>query len=391
MEKQNKIAIKQNLIREQNEYEEMERKEKINKMNLKRLEIREKNQELMDKKKFETQNKIDNKSKSVERLMISKDLENQRIIKINNEKYNMVLNHIDDLKKLDRKKRDDTSKLLDEKSKKIDNFKKNREINNEKNNKIKEIISNNRREFELEFKPIYHYKKIDDNTMESIRRRFPENNIINNILIKNKLIEEEEKRLEEEKKENWKKRQKEIEEREASFQKKNKNKLIGTLNQTFKDSKKYKKIDDNDFYNTNNFINTNKINYYNSAQDFYTSNQKKEYNNLNKNNQINNLDNNENVDYNKLEDKEILIRELLNEYHIKLNNELYEFIESEEKKEKERINLYHNTSINKKEELKQQLAEERLNSTNMIKKLIEDNDKKYQEFENELKTKFNFL
>ena len=124
MEKQNKIAIKQNLIREQNEYEEMERLQKINKMNLKRLEIREKNQELMDKKKFETQNKIDNKSKSVERLMISKDLENQRIIKINNEKYNMVLNHIDDLKKLDRKKRDDTSKLLDEKSKKIDNIKK---------------------------------------------------------------------------------------------------------------------------------------------------------------------------------------------------------------------------------------------------------------------------
>ena len=76
------------------------------------------------------------------------------------------------------------------------------------------------------------------------------------------------------------------------------------------------------------------------------------------------------IDYNKFGDKEILIRELLTKFRIKLNNELYEFIDSEEKKEKERINVYHNTTINKKEEIKQQLDEERANSTEMVKNFL---------------------
>ena len=85
----------------------------------------------------------------------------------------------------------------------------------------------------------------------------------------------------------------------------------------------------------------------------------------------NNMNCDENsIDYNKLGDKEILIRELLTKFRIKLNNELYEFIDSEEKKEKERINVYHNTTINKKEEIKQQLDEERANSTEMVKNFL---------------------
>ena len=43
------------------------------------------------------------------------------------------------------------------------------------------------------------------------------------------------------------------------------------------------------------------------------------------------------IDYNKFGDKEILIRELLTKFRIKLNNELYEFIDSEEKKKKREL------------------------------------------------------
>ncbi len=113
---------------------------------------------------------------------------------------------------------------------------------------------------------------------------------------------------------------------------------------------------------------------------------------MNQNNKINNnILTDDNIDYNKLGDKEILIRELLNSYRIKLNNELYEFIDSEEQKEKQRIYLYHNTSINKKEELKEHLAKERVDSTIRINEFIEENDKKYKEFEDELKKKYNLL
>ena len=194
---------------------------------------------------------------------------------------------------------------------------------------------------------------------------------------------------------------------------KNKKKFSSTLSQTFKDSEKYKKIDDGDFFNTNNFIGTKQNNnskYYNTSQEFYKPNQKEMNENNNKlninnrNNNINNnnnnynnnmnsnkddIINNENIDYNKLEDKEILIRELLNDYKLKLNNELFNFIESEEKKEKERIIIYHNTSINKKEEIKKQLAEERANSAMMISQKTEENERKYKEFENEIRQKFN--
>ena len=51
----------------------------------------------------------------------------------------------------------------------------------------------------------------------------------------------------------------------------NNKKFRGTLSQTFKDSKKYKKLDDKDFFNTRNFLNNNG-HYYNSAQRFNNSN-----------------------------------------------------------------------------------------------------------------------
>ena len=224
----------------------------------------------------------------------------------------------------------------------------------------------------------------------AIKNKFPENGKINDILEQLRVIEEEEKQEKQRKKEKIRQKQKLLDKKygrginsiRESYGKNKK--FVGTLSQTFKDSNKYKKIDGKDFFNTRNFIGDN--NYYNSAQGFYHSNDQIN-NDININNNMYNNENN--IDYNKLEDKEILIRELLNEYKLKLNKELYEFIDSEEKKEKERINLYHNTTINRKEEVKQHLDEERANSSQMINKFIEEKEKKLKEFENELKIKYN--
>ena len=67
-------------------------------MNLKRLEARQINEEMLNKKQFETLNKMNNKTKSVEEILILKEKDNDKVIQINNVKYNNVLNEVKILK-----------------------------------------------------------------------------------------------------------------------------------------------------------------------------------------------------------------------------------------------------------------------------------------------------
>ena len=256
-------------------------------------------------------------------------------IQIKQDKNNNVLEKAKDIKVSDKKKREETSKLLKEKYEKIDKFKEDRIIKNEIQARIKERLNNNRREYELEFKQIYHNKKVDDKIVDKIKNKF-KNNKINEILKQLKIIEEEEKQEKERKKAKLRQKQKQKEENMYGRNSQSRGKSVvenrkfrGTLNQTFSDSKKYKKFDDKEFFKTNNFIDNS--HYYNSAQGFYHSNQMNNTNNqfnnnmfTNVNNNMNNNENNNVNDYNELEPKEILIREILNEYRIKINKEMYE-------------------------------------------------------------------
>ena len=82
--------------------------------------------------------------------------------------------------------------LLENKSKKIDYFKEKKILENEKNNINKEIINNKRREFELEFKSLFHDKKVDDRLKKKITEFFPNNNELINIVEKIENLEHEE-------------------------------------------------------------------------------------------------------------------------------------------------------------------------------------------------------
>ena len=88
---------------------------------------------------------------------------------------------------------------------------------------------------------------------------------------------------------------------------------------------------------------------------------------------------------NEVDDKEILILDKLNEYKIKLNTELFYTLGLEEKKEEERIKMYNNAATNKKEQIKILIQEEREKSNNLIKNLLEINEKKAKEYEFELR------
>ena len=83
-----------------------------------------------------------------------KEIENKKIIDKNNIKYNKVINDYKFKKELDKKRREEYSDLLKQKSEKIDNSMKYKNLKNEQNIRIKEKIGNNRREFGLEYKPI---------------------------------------------------------------------------------------------------------------------------------------------------------------------------------------------------------------------------------------------
>ena len=250
--------------------------------------------------------------------------------------------------------------LLQKKSDKIDNFKQQKILENEKNNMNKEILNNKRREFELQFKPIFHDKKIDKYLTEKITEFFPNNNELINIVEKIKKLEHEEQM------EKMKKRAKSNKLYEIKYGNKNKN-LIRSK------TPERKKVQNNYIKPNINFIST--------------INQKRKYNY-----QFNNYNNNSNNktyssqnNFNKVDDKEILILDKLNEYKIKLNKELTEAIELEAKKEEERIKMYNNMPINKKEQTKIIIQEERKKSNDLIKNLLENNEKKAKEYEYELR------
>ena len=332
--KQENIKIRKEEIKKMNEYDEIEKNERMMKLKLRQLNAQENNFKLIEEKNYKINKKIKDKAKSVENMLKIKQKENEKNILENKNKYNKVLNEYNIIKKIDKQKREEMAILLQEKSDKIDLFKQNKILENEKNAINKEIVNNYRREFELKFKKLYHEKKLDDEIENKILEIFPNNNKLINIVEQIKKYEHEEH----------------INKRNKEHKKK--------LKEKDKDKEK------NTFYNENNQINTN-------------------------NNYQNNLNNNDiNINNDNYNDKEILILDSLNEFKINLNKELYEVIELEENNEKKRIELLNKCPQNKKEEIMSIIKEERKKFNEHIKKIIEENENKCQEYEIELKNKF---
>lgn len=371
-DKQDRIALKQEELQKIKEIEEIKRLREIEEKKLKRIEVQEKNQEMLDQKISNTLSKIKNKAKSVEELMKLKDEENQRLIEEHREKYDQVLKVNHNNKIIDKKKREEMSDLLSQKRNKIREYEAKKRLTHDLNYKNQEILNEKRREFELNFEPFFHNKKlekIDENFIAKIQREFPDNLQLQNILFQLRKVQEEERIQKEKRQQKLKDKYMQMDDqymygkRPSSARSTKRGKLNNTLTQTFKDSNRYKLIEERELYNTNKFNNNNNV--------------------TNKN------EGNEKIDYNKMEDIEILIKEKLNEFKIKQSDELTSFMEAEEKKEKERIELYNNTSINNKEEVKLQLEKERQESLQKINELLEKNENDFKEYENQLRKKYN--
>ena len=377
-DKQDRIALKQEELQKIKEIEEIKRLREIKEKKLKRIEVQEKNQEMLDQKINNTLSKIKNKAKSVEELMKLKDEKNQKMIEEHREKYDQVLKVNYNNKIIDKKRREEMSDLLSQKRNKIREYEARKRLTNDLNYKNQEILNEKRREFELNFEPFFHNKKIekiDENFIAKIQREFPDNLQLQNILFQLRKVQEEERIQKEKKQKKLKDKYMQMDDqymygkRPLSTRSTKRGKFNNTLTQTFKDSNRYKLIEERELYNNNKFNNNN--------------------NNAINKNERNVLINNEKADFNKMEDIEILIQEKLNEFKIKQSNELASFMEAEEKKEKERIELYNNTSINNKEEVKLQLEKEREESLKKISDLFEKNENDYKEFENQLRKKYN--
>ena len=345
-----------------NEYEELERKEKIMQLEMRRIKAQENNFKRVKKKEYETEKKMKERANNVQKVLKIKEKENLENIKKNQEKYDNVIKEHLYLVIMDKMKRDDMAVLLENKSKKIDYFKEKKILENEKNNINKEIINNKRREFELEFKSLFHDKKVDDRLKKKITEFFPNNNELINIVEKIENLEHEEIMQKK------KKREKSNKLYEKKYGNKDKNIIRNKTPQKIKS--KNNAFDENNFFMNTLNQNLNDKNNYNN------------FNDINKNTYYS-----QQKDYNNVDDKEILIMDKLNEFKIQINKELVDLISLEEKKEEERIKLYSNTPINKKEEIMSIINEERKKSNNFIKNIIANNENKINEYENELRKK----
>ena len=294
-DKQNRIALKQEELQNMKEIEEINKMKQIEEKRLKRIDVNEKNQEMLDKKIADTIKKINDKTKSVENLMRLKDEENQKKIEEHREKYDLVQKEIQNMKLIDKKRREEMSDLLNQKRHKIREYEVRKWITNDLNYKNQEILSEKRREFEFNFEPFFHNKKlekIDENFIAKIQREFPDNLQLQNILFQVKKLQEEERIQKEKRQRKLKEKYMQMDEqniygkRPLSTRSTKRGKYRSTLTQTFKDSSRYKIIEERELYNTNQFNNYNKSNA------------------INKNEQKD-LINNDKVDYNKMEDMEI--------------------------------------------------------------------------------------
>ena len=367
--KQENIELKKEELRKINEYEEIERMEKIMQLKMRRLNAQENNYKIIEDKKFKTKQKIEKNSLNAKKILERKEQDNLKNIKLNQEKYNTVINEHKNLIQMDKKKREEMALLLQKKSEKIDNFIQNKINENQKSAMKKEIISNNRREFELEFKSLFHNKKLDENLVNKITEYFPNNNDLINIVEKIQNLEHEENKTKNKKRAQSSKVYNKRNEN-------NKNKFYD-INQNTKNTQ-YKQ----NIKNTQNIIIKNNINNninINDNNNIFISTINQNLNN-DFNNQINNV-------YKEQDDKEILIKDALNEYKIELNKKLFDIIEQEENKEKERIILYNNTSINKKNDIMEEIKAERKSSNDLIQKIIEDNEYKLKLYEEQLRQK----
>ena len=134
--KQENIELKKEELRKINEYEDLERMEKIMQINLRRLNALERKYKISEKKKFETEIKMKIKADNVQKILKTKEIENMKNIKQNQENYDKVINEHENLIIMDKKKREEMAILLQQKSDKIDKFKQKKIIENEKKSVI---------------------------------------------------------------------------------------------------------------------------------------------------------------------------------------------------------------------------------------------------------------
>jgi hypothetical protein len=92
-------------------------------INLRRLNALERKYKISEKKKYETEIKMKIKADNVQKILKTKEIENIKNIKQNQENYDKVINEHENLIIMDKKKREEMAILLQQKSDKIDKFK----------------------------------------------------------------------------------------------------------------------------------------------------------------------------------------------------------------------------------------------------------------------------
>ena len=338
-EKQKQINEKKKLMDKKQQIEiNIRKKEYIRKFN--NLKHRLKNNEIeFNEKKNQIMKKLEYKDKLIKKILKQKKIESMNKIEEENKKKFINEDNLRRLNNIQDYEKEKILELIEEKHKKAEEIKNKKELLKKEKKNIQKQIINEKNNFFQRLKNIFSKPNINYKTLESFRETFINISRFDNLfeLLKNN-----------------------------------------------KGNKKYIKYN-HSIYNINNSTDrsncltgfSNYKSYYHSRRANSTNNifLKGNYSTLSSNfNNKNNLDKIYNINENENDIK-------INNYKLKLNKELMNVIEIEEKNEMERKNLIHNINDAEiKKSLSKQFLEERNLATKKIRDLSISNEKKIEEF-----------
>ena len=387
--KQNLIIIKKKELEVENQKEqELRIQRNIERENHCKL-ILNTNEQLVLKRKQEILNNMKQKEETTLRLLNDKFLDHLQKIEENKEKMLLKQNYINELAKKKEDKRGQDSRILNAKRIKIEQMQEQKKALSERNRIVKEELSVKRQMYEVEFKNLFHYKKLDDKQLKKIHEMFPDNEKINGLLIRFADLEQETKKEMD--------YQNKISNNNVSLEKnKNQNEKVQITQttttekeilpfQTYNDIVLKKNI-------TSNNIDINKDNKTNRVNGKEKNNSKEQNNNYKLEDEVVDYQNRE---YHKAEqiaeptkpkkkvksvnkdDKEIKIKQ----YHINLMGEYIDLLRLERAKEEYRLDKYIKAKRGEKKKMARQMTEARKESIAVILKKQEENSKKLKKFE----------
>ena len=192
LKKQQEIEIRQKIIEEEKIKQNLLKQEKNEKLKQNLIKARQKNNEMLNEKINNYIQDMKKKENITNEVLNKKFIDNQNKFEENNIKFMTVQDNIKRMERLNELKKKNNLDDINKKANKINKFKLQQEIINEEKNKFKDDFSRRKAKYQEEFLNIFNKSKLDNNSIQNIKKIFPNNPKINYLINKINTLEKEE-------------------------------------------------------------------------------------------------------------------------------------------------------------------------------------------------------